>query len=217
MPFQTTIWTRLHAVQRRDPKALDEFVAAYRPPLISFIVRWGLSREDAEEVSQEVFAHVFDKDVLARADSTKGRFRSFLLGITKNVLRNELRRRGAMKRGGQGRQVPLDDAGSLPAPEPPDQEFEQLWFHNLLWRALEGLRVKNPRQYRALDLWTEKRLPYESIAQDLGCTVQQVKNDIFRARGWLVRELKAEVSRYASSREEYVDEVAFVRRFFENR
>jgi RNA polymerase sigma factor (sigma-70 family) len=172
-----------------------------------------LSPADAEDLVQETFIQLVQNDLLARADASRGRFRSYLLGIAKNLLNNERRRERAQKRGGTHKRLSLDAAMAVPTPEPGQEEFDLLWFRHLVTRSLEALRERSPRRYETLSLSTEQKLPYEKIAETLGCSLQQVKNDIFRARAWLTRELKAEVARYVSSDEEYREEMSYLAKF----
>src|SRR5262245_43126139 len=95
-PFQTTIWTSIRQAKEGRSTALNDFALKYRDPVVAFIVRQGYAAEDAEDLAQEVFMIVFRDRLLARAEESKGRFRSFLLGIVKNVMRNAGRIRDAV-------------------------------------------------------------------------------------------------------------------------
>lgn len=52
---------------------------AYWHPLYAFVRRQGHGPEDAQDLTQEFFHHLLDKDALTGVDPSKGRFRSFLL------------------------------------------------------------------------------------------------------------------------------------------
>src|SRR2546425_533064 len=139
--FQSTLWSRMQLVRRHDTKAVSEFVERYRDPVFRFIRNAGFAEPDAEELTQDVFARLLAEDVLAKAESEKGKFRSFLLGVARNVIREERRRRAAEKRGGDQAPVSLDreTAAEPAAPEPPDEAFDRDWMRNLLGSALESL------------------------------------------------------------------------------
>jgi RNA polymerase sigma factor (sigma-70 family) len=205
-PFHTTVWTRILEAQRGQPDAVGAFVEGYRAPLLRWMRGQGFTEADAEDLVQELFLRLLSKDVLGRADRSRGRFRGFLLGVAKNVAREERERRGAKKRGGGARPVPLDEA-----PEPAveaDPEFDRLWSDHLLERALQALKQEAPRLHEALSLRFQQEKSHKEIAEAMGRNIQQVKNDLHRARLKLVERIKADIAAYASTREEYEEEVA---------
>ena len=213
--FQSTLWSRMQPVRRHDSRAVAEFVGRYRDPVLRFIRNAGFAEPDAEELAQDVFARLLAEDVLAKAESEKGRFRSFLLGVTRNVIREERRRRGAEKRGGERVPASLDreTVAEPAAPEPPDEVFDRDWLGNLLGSALEALEREHPLHHRALEAHVREGKDQKQIAADLGKTVQDVKNYIHRARQKLTELLQREISRYASTAEEYEEEIRYLSRF----
>ena len=90
MRFQSTLWTLIGHARGGDEQALTEFVERYRPPVVAFIGRRGFTSE-SEDLAQEVFLEVFKDEVLTKADPDKGRFRSLLLAVTRNVIGKHLR------------------------------------------------------------------------------------------------------------------------------
>lgn len=205
--FQTTLWSRIEDIQRGDDKAVWSFVERYRKPLLSFIERRGYNRQDAEDLVQEVFLRLFAKEALARADRERGRFRSFLLGIAKHVMSEERVRRQAKKRGGGEKPVPLSEAPEVASEDSGDGEFDRIWADHMLRRALDVLESENPRQHKTLKMRFERDMSYQDIAEELTRNLQQVKNDIHRARKRLVRIIKQEIADYSSTEAEYQDEV----------
>jgi RNA polymerase sigma factor (sigma-70 family) len=207
MAFQTTLWSRIEDIQRGDDKAVWAFVDRYRSPLLRFIVANGYRSQDAEDLAQEVFLRLFAKEALARADRERGRFRSFLLGIAKNVMSEERIRRQALKRGGAAKKVALGEVGEPAYEEASDGEFDRIWADHMLSRALDALQAENPRQHQTLTMRFEGNRSYQEIADKMKRSLQQVKNDIHRARKRLVTSIKAEIKEYSSTEAEYADEV----------
>jgi len=209
--FESTLWSRMQLVRRHDSRAVAEFVDRYRDPVYRFIRNAGFAEPDAEELTQDVFTRLLAEDVLAKAESEKGKFRTFLLGVTRNVIREERRRRGAAKRGSP---VPLDPEKPDPAaPEPADAAFDGDWVRNLLGAALEELRREHPNYHRALEAHLRQDRDQREIAAELGASVQDVKNHVHRARRKLTEYLQREVSRYASSADEYEEEIRYLAKF----
>ncbi len=205
--FETTVWTHIEQVARGDEAEAQAFVDRYRPPLLRFAECRGFSAQDSEDLVQEVFLRLFAKDLLVAADRSRGRFRSYLLAIAQNVMREEWRRRSTLVRGGASPPVPLSAVPEIPAVEP-DPEFDTIWSEHLLQRALDRLLVENPRQHRVLSLRFRRDLSYRQIASEMSRTLPQVKVDLHRARQRLVRIIKVDITRYASSEKEYEEEMA---------
>jgi RNA polymerase sigma-70 factor (ECF subfamily) len=151
--FPTTLWTIvLHAALDEHTEAraaLTQLCQAYWYPLYSFVRRRGYSPHDAEDVTQEFFARVLEKRVLARVDPALGRFRTFLLASLKNFLANDWDKAQARKRGGGQTIVSLDreNAESRYQREPahdmtPERHFERQWALTVLDQVLDDLRDK---------------------------------------------------------------------------
>lgn len=210
-PFHTTMWSRIEEVQRGDSLAVWSFVDRYRPSLVRFIQGKGFSAQDAEDLAQEVLMRLFAKDALLRADRERGRFRAFLVGITKNVMRKDRERKAAKKRGGGAKPVPLDEVPEVAAESASDEAFDRIWAEQLLSRAFDTLKAENPRQYQTLIFRFQEDMKAEAIAEHMGRNVQQVRNDLHRARKRLARIVRDEIMRYASSREEFDEELALFR------
>tara|TARA_R110002072_G_scaffold103801_1_gene227712 strand:- start:421 stop:933 length:513 start_codon:yes stop_codon:yes gene_type:complete len=136
--FQTTLWARISAARGGERQAQNEFVTRYRAPLLSYL---RLKRvPEPEDMAQEVFLRVFAQDLLERVDPTRGRFRSYLLAITRNVLSEQQRKDHALKRGRDHTRVLLTDAVAVVE----DPGFDACWCRDLLERALAVLRPSTP-------------------------------------------------------------------------
>lgn len=212
MSFHTTIWSQIEAVAGGDSLATHDFVRRYQPALIQFLRRQGVGSADAEDLTQEVFLRLFQRELLHKADASRARFRSYLCGVTRNVLREHRERAGAQKRGGDAQHVPLDAVGDVPAEDDEDGSFRVCWAEHLLQRALDGLKAVNPRQYETLQHRLDGELPYAEIGARMNRTVPQIKMDVQRARTRLVELVKAEIRAYASSEAEYREELEVFRR-----
>ncbi len=80
---------------------MDKLCRAYWYPLYAFVRRRGHSREEAQDLTQEFFSRLLEKNTLAVVDRSKGKFRSFLLASVKHLLVNEWNRSQVQKRGGE--------------------------------------------------------------------------------------------------------------------
>src|SRR5881628_2813198 len=114
--FATTHWSVvLSATDSSAPgaqEALEKLCCSYWYPLYAFVRRQGYSPEEAQDLTQEFFARLLEKDYLSHLTHREGRFRSFLLKFLQNFLANERNRARARKRGGGW--VPLSLDGMAP-------------------------------------------------------------------------------------------------------
>ncbi|MCA8926321.1 MAG: RNA polymerase sigma factor [Planctomycetes bacterium] len=200
--FHTTLWSRLHAAAEGGATAFDELSLRYRAPLIGFLRGRGVPEDRAEDVVQEVFLRLLGRDLLRRADAERGRFRSYLLGITLNLASELRRREQAEKRGGGLERVPLE-ATADPAAE---ADFAALWLQELVRRSLEVVHAAYPGQHQLLALAAEGLGPGE-IAERTGRSAGAVRVALHKARKRLAEALRAEVARYCSSEEEFAEEM----------
>ncbi len=94
--FQTTHWTLVLQAGQGEPsearqEALSVFCESYWPPLYAFLRHRRYAPADAQDLVQAFFVHLFEKNILERADREKGRLRTFLLTSLQNFLINEIR------------------------------------------------------------------------------------------------------------------------------
>ena len=102
--FPLTRWILLRPAEGRSSEdvreQLDELFTIYWTPLYAFLRRRGLTREDAEDTTQEFLTDLMRRDFLSDLDPAKGKFRHFLLASLKHFLSNERSRQNCRKRGG---------------------------------------------------------------------------------------------------------------------
>ena len=211
--FATTQWTLvLHAAQPDGPeaaRALALLCERYWFPLYAFVRRQGHSAHDAQDLTQEFFARLLEKNYLSRVAREKGRFRSFLLTALKHFLANEWDRARAQKRGGDRTLLPLD-AGTAEAryaleavdARSPDKIYERRWALTLLETAVERLRAEHAApEKRALFealkgslLGEQGTAPYAELAARFAMSEGAVKVAAHRLRQHYRELLRAEVA-----------------------
>jgi len=112
----------------------------------AYVRRRGYDVETARDLTQTFFTKLLEKNGLATADQTRGRFRSFLLTSMKNFLASEWRKRASLERAGDVEAVPVDyeDAENRYRIEPadlltPEAIYERRWTLSLLERAVSDV------------------------------------------------------------------------------
>jgi len=127
--------------------ALDRLCRIYWYPVYAHVRRQGRSAEDAQDLTQEFFARLLEKQYLKLADPLRGRFRTFLLGSLKNFLINEWEKNHTLKRGAGQLTALLEtrDGEERYQHEPadglsPDKIYERRWAAALLESVVDRLR-----------------------------------------------------------------------------
>src|SRR6516225_10396576 len=91
--FASTRWSLVAAAAQRDSPdseaALATLCRLYWYPLYAYARRRLPQPQDAQDLTQEFFARLLDKDYLRQADRQRGRFRAFLLTAFKHFLAKE--------------------------------------------------------------------------------------------------------------------------------
>src|SRR5215813_7341269 len=149
--FASTHWSVVldanHSNPARKAAALAQLCQTYWYPLYAYIRRRGNGPEDAQDLTQEFFARLLEKEWLNRVEKNGSRFRSFLLTAVNGFLANEFDRANAAKRGGRCQVLSLDSMAaehrySLEpvTHETPEKIFERHWALMVLDRALTRLQ-----------------------------------------------------------------------------
>ncbi len=224
--FATTHWSVvLLAAQNSAPEAseaLEKLCASYWYPLYAYVRRAGRNVEDAQDLTQEFFARLLEKQYLGLATPERGRFRTFLLSSLKNFLANDWKRSQRQKRGGGVALVPIDAASgeNLYATEPvdpldPEILYERRWASTLLERALQRLRQEYAATQRAplfeelkTFVWGDRSdASYREIATCLGLTEGAVKVAVHRLRHRFRELLRGEIANTVADPKEIDEEL----------
>src|SRR5260370_33165592 len=91
--FRTTHWSVVLAAKSSDSPermaALTALCQGYWYPLYAFVRRQGRDRHQAEDLTQDFFARLLEKNTLASVQPEQGRFRSFLLAPLRHFLAHD--------------------------------------------------------------------------------------------------------------------------------
>jgi DNA-directed RNA polymerase specialized sigma24 family protein len=224
--FATTSWTIVAAAQGPLSDVAHDALAAlcnsYWFPLYAFIRRQGYLSDQAEDLTQEFFTQLLEKDLLAGVDSNKGKFRSFLLAACAHFLSNQRDKAKAVKRGGKCRFVTLDFAaaehryGKEPSHQlTPEKLFARRWALTLLDQVLARLRDDFVARGKAglfdslrVCLLGDKDMdPAGHMANEMGMTPGAVRVAVHRMRQQFRELLREEIVRTVDNPEHVDDEI----------
>ena len=224
--FATTRWSIVLAAGRANAddaeSALATLCRSYWYPVYAFIRRRGAPAADAEDLTQEFFATLLEKDYVRLADPERGRFRTFLLTAVSRFLTKQHERNRAGKRGGGRMVLSLDlaegeDRYRLEPVEQwtPERLFERRWALTLLERVIVRLRERYAEQGKGAlfeqlkDFLTQPEADglLADLAKSLGMTEGALKVAIHRLRRRYRDLLKEEVGETVSAPDELADEL----------
>jgi DNA-directed RNA polymerase specialized sigma24 family protein len=203
-------------------ESLAELCNAYWYPLYAYIRRRGNGPEQARDLTQDFFARVLEKGLLAEADPSRGRFRSFLRTVCAHFLANRRDHEQAKKRGGGRTALPIDpiDAEGRYALELADgltseRIFERSWALTLLGRVLDQLGREYDEAGKAATFEALRGLldgvsdapPYAVIAARLGSTEGATRLAAHRLRRRYGELLRREIASTLSEPAEVEDEI----------
>jgi RNA polymerase sigma-70 factor (ECF subfamily) len=224
--FATTHWSLVLSARAADTpsarEALAELCRVYWYPLYAYVRRRGHDHDRAQDLTQEFFARLLEKNGLASVDKGRGRFRSFLLAACQHFLANQHDHDNAQKRGGGRHFVPLDlhDAARRYDREPsheqtPERLFERRWVLALLEQVLARLRGEYEAAGKAALFDRLKGHlsgdaggpPHAQTAAELQLSEGAVKVAVHRLRKRYRELLRAEIAQTLDDPSEVEDEI----------
>ena len=227
--FATTHWSVVLSAGRSQTTSGRDSLAClcrvYWYPLYAYVRRRGHAAEEAQDLTQEFFAQLLEKNWVAGADQSKGRFRTFLLTAMSHFLADQWDRARAIKRGGAATILTLDadHAQERYAHEPadadtPERTFERRWALTVLDQVLRRLRTEYEQASRRQ--WFEAlhpclvgdrtSQPYASLAATLGVSEGTVKSAVHRLRQRYRQLLREEIASTVDGPEAVDEELRYL-------
>lgn len=236
--FETTIWSDiLSAANPASPKyreCLDRLFRTYWKPVYAYVrAAWRKKNEDAKDLTQAFFAHLLEKDTLARMSPDRGSFRGYLKIALAHFL-IDAERHDSVRRPAtpvfrlDARESDFDRLEPAAADESPDAAYDREWFRGVLDAAVDDLRVELIQEGKSVwfdvfrmyclepgGLSRDTRetivmgdempgVTYELVARRFAVSETQVRHYLAHCRGSLRRLLRKRVREY-TAREEDVD------------
>jgi RNA polymerase sigma-70 factor (ECF subfamily) len=205
--------------------ALATLCQTYWYPVYAFIRRRGFSTADSQDLTQEFFAALLEKDYVRLADRERGRFRTFLLTAVTRFLTKQRERDNAAKRGGGRTVLSLDlesgEARYLLEPAEhwtPERLFERRWALTLLDRVIARLGERYAEQgkrdlfERLKGVLTSADSPdqNEALAAELALSEGALKVAVHRMRRRYRDLLKQEIAETVADPDESGDELDYL-------
>jgi RNA polymerase sigma-70 factor (ECF subfamily) len=227
--FASTRWSVVLAAGRDSSpgsrEALETLCRSYWRPLYGYVRRRVADAHEAQDLIQEFFARLLDKNVIAVADPERGRFRAFLLTSLRNFLANQWEKSRAEKRGG-GRTVlsldlQYDESQSVCSPTDdltPERLFDRQWAETLIDHVMTTLREEFAKagkieHFERLKVFLTGRsatLSYADAARGLGVSEGAAMVAAHRLRRRFRDLLRAEIAQTLADPKDVDDEIRFL-------
>lgn len=226
--FLTTAWSEVLACADRTAPAfrenMDRLCERYWRPVYHYLRRRGCRPAEAEDLTQSFFAEFLEKNLPARADPQKGRFRTFVLTVVERLL-GARRRRSGRERAALERRVEEEEARVARLDEglSPEEAFNRAWARSLVERTLERLEGSPPRgrgglYLRVFRAHLERSAggeppSYALLGALFDLSETDVTNALHRGRALFQRALRQEVADSVAREEDVEPELEELRAF----
>jgi RNA polymerase sigma factor (sigma-70 family) len=233
--FATTRWSLIlsaansQSEEQKARDALEELCRIYWRPVFVFVCRRGYSTEDAQDLTQDFFLKILERNWLEHADRNRGRFRTLLLTSLQNFLVKAAEKTHARKRGGDVQFVSWDDwmaeapsQLSIPAQESeswsPERIFDVRWAATIVERALRRLgdECEKRGRRRVFDMLSSclaaerEDVSYAKFSKTLGVAEVAVKRLVHRLRERYRELLREEVAQTVKKPDDIDDELRYL-------
>lgn len=152
-----------------SPAEAQRFVSDYANPILRLCVTYSLTREDAQDICQEIFLKLLEQQ---KEFTDREHEKAYILKMAINACKNLL------KRAGRRRVVPMEEAERIPAPEKDRHELMDL---------IRDL----PEHYgAAVYLFYYEGYSLDEIAKLCSCTPAAARKRLSRSRKLLAKELE---------------------------
>ncbi|MCW5551750.1 MAG: sigma-70 family RNA polymerase sigma factor [Verrucomicrobiae bacterium] len=181
-----------------DNESWRSFFETYWRLIYNFSLRNGLTHEEAQETVQETVVSVAKSIGRFQYDPKVCRFKTWLLGVTRSKIANQLARRARQPTGLADAHP--SDSGSTPLlNRVPDEQIDPLertwdeeWQKNLMEAALHRVKRRvSIEQYQMFDLFVLKQWSASEVAKTLGVTIGHVYVAKHRVSKLVRKEIEA--------------------------
>ena len=207
--FSATHWSLVARAAGDDAEvrraALGELLTTYLPALRAHLVtRYRVDSYLADDFLQDFVAKkILEKDLLQLADPAKGKFRTLLLTVLDNLIRDYFRRqKNALS-------ADLQTAAEQPAPQQDHDAFDVAWARSVLVAAVGGFQrdCRRRNQQHLWNVFVARRLRplatgreptgYEQLAAENGfSSPKQAAGALSSADRRFRQLLREEIGRY---------------------
>lgn len=178
-----------------DADAWMEFVEIYEPVVFGMMTRSGLQSADAVEQTQEVMTAVAQAINKWEPDQQRGRFRTWLYRVSRNILIDFWKRNARTPVTGLETGI-IESLNETPNP---DEAFQSQFERQVLIVAAKRVQAEvHPKTWSAFWLSTVKQLPVAEIAREL----EMNQGTVYVARSRVMKKLQEAARSFLKSNQD---------------
>jgi DNA-directed RNA polymerase specialized sigma24 family protein len=188
--FQTTHWTAIEKIGARDgiggKVLVGDLLKSYWKPVYCYLRRKGYDNEQAKDLTQGFFHEVvLGRELIQRADRTKGRFRTLLLRALDRYLVSVHRKETAQKRIPRDKLISLEDADFRELPAAIDNlDSEEVFHYTWVCEMLDLMIEEVEAECRQRGMTMHWDLFYDRVLQPIvTCTEAPQLKELCRKYG----------------------------------
>ena len=229
--FPVTQHSVIRALSSADGEVRTRAIAiiaeVYWKPVYKYVrLKWALTHEDSEDLTQDFFCLAFEKDWLARYDTERARFRTFVRACVDGHVNNWRRAGLRVKRGGAVSFTRMDFGAAeqeyrdhAPAPDADvEAYFQAEWVRSVFSLAISRLKSACEAdgktvpyalfmRYDVATIGEESRPSYADLATEFRIPETQVTNFLALARRRFRQHVLDALAELSGSPEEYAEAV----------
>lgn len=159
----------LEAIKKKDKGSFEALFRQFYRPLVMFASQYLDSIQEAEDLVQDVFIKLWERDSLQKVNT---KLYAYLYRSVKNACLNKLEK---------DKQGTIISLGEIPDSIDEEQTFdEEKWNHYLekVYEEIENLPLRTKEIFKAIVI--EKR-KYKDVSQELDISVNTIKTTLSRA------------------------------------
>ena len=187
MQWETTT-ILLDKLLESEDEAWQRLMDRFRPPLLGFARRYGLSDAECEDAAQDALVRFLEAYRDGRYDRTKGRLGTWLFTLMYQSIRSHKRDGARSPRQAPGRAQGANSDGrttffsALPDERIAREDWDEDWERHTVESCLSQLRSEvSPTHFRAFELTACREVPASEVARELGMSRDAVYQVRYRA------------------------------------
>ena len=186
MQWETTT-ILLEQLRDAQTDAWQRFTDRFRPPMLGFARRYGLSDAQAEDAVQNALVSFFEAYQSGQYDRSRGRLRAWLFTLMYQSIRSQRRDDARSPRQSPGRSHRTTFFSGLPDEGEAQEVWEQDWERHTIDTCMSQLKSEvSPTHYRAFELTTFRQVPAAEVANQLGLS----RDAVYQARYRVLKRLE---------------------------
>lgn len=186
MKWETTT-ILLEQLRDSEPIAWQRFSERFRPPMLGFASKFGLSEALAEDAVQEALIKFVEGYRSGQYDRERGRLGTWLFTLLYHSIRSQRRDNARSPIQGPRSNARTTFFSAIPDQHEAQQDWELDWERHTLSTCMSQLRGEmSPTHFRAFELTSLQQVPAAEVADQLNMS----REAVYQARYRVLKRLE---------------------------